>query len=299
MAAEVVSYGGWKKNLRLANREIELIVTAEVGPRIIRLGFIGGPNEFAEYPAQIGQTGGDEWRIYGGHRLWHAPEAIPRTYYPDNSPIQWQSEGEGIRVTTPAEPTTGIAKAMRIWLDPASNHVHVVHHLTNHGAWPLTLAAWALTVMAPGGRAIIPQEAYGSHAEFLLPARPLVLWKYTDMSDPRFTWGRRFVQLRQDRKATEPLKLGALNTLGWAAYENGGRVFVKRFACEQRATYLDYGCNCEMFTDSNMLEVESLSPIVALEPGVSIEHEEHWYLHRNVKLGSTDESIGAALDPLL
>src|SRR5512139_2901919 len=112
MAADVVSYGGWKKTLRLANKEIELIVTAEVGPRIIRLGFTGGPNEFAEYPAQVGQTGGDQWRIYGGHRLWHAPEAIPRTYYPDNSPVQWQSEGEGVRVTTPAEPTTGIAKAM-------------------------------------------------------------------------------------------------------------------------------------------------------------------------------------------
>ncbi|MBP1601612.1 MAG: hypothetical protein H6Q06_1763 [Acidobacteria bacterium] len=299
MAADVVSYGGWKKNLRLANREIELIVTAEVGPRIIRLGFLGGPNEFAEYPAQIGQTGGDQWRIYGGHRLWHAPEAIPRTYYPDNSPVEWQSEGEGLCVSTPAEPTTGIAKAMRIWLDQASNHVHLVHRLTNRGAWPVTLAAWALTVMAPGGRAIIPQEAYGSHAEYLLPARPLVLWRYTDMSDPRFTWGRRFIQLRQDRKYTEPLKLGALNTLGWAAYENGGRLFIKRFACEQRATYLDYGCNCETFTDSNMLEVESLSPIVALEPGASIEHEEHWYLHRDVRLGSTDESIGAALDPLL
>jgi hypothetical protein len=299
MAAELVSYGGWKKNLRLTNKEIELVVTAEVGPRIIRLGFIGGPNEFAEYPAQVGQTGGDQWRLYGGHRLWHAPEAIPRTYYPDNNPVEWQSEGEGICVTTPAEPATGIAKAMRIWLDPESNHVHVVHRLTNHGAWPVTLAAWALTVMAPGGRVIIPQEAYGSHSEFLLPARPLVLWKYTDMSDTRFTWGRRFIQMRQDQESTEPLKLGALNTRGWAAYENGGRLFIKRFACEQRSTYLDYGCNCEFFTDKNMLEVESLSPLVALEPGASVDHEEHWYLHRDVKLGSTDESIGAALDPLL
>jgi hypothetical protein len=46
MAVDLVSYGGWKKNLRLANQDIELIVTAEVGPRIIRLGFIGRPSEF-------------------------------------------------------------------------------------------------------------------------------------------------------------------------------------------------------------------------------------------------------------
>ena len=29
-----------------------------------------------------GKTGGSEWHIYGGHRLWHAPEVMPRTYYP-------------------------------------------------------------------------------------------------------------------------------------------------------------------------------------------------------------------------
>ena len=33
------------------------------------LGFL-----FKEYDEQMGKTGGDEWRIYGGHRLWIAPE---------------------------------------------------------------------------------------------------------------------------------------------------------------------------------------------------------------------------------
>jgi hypothetical protein len=108
-------------------------------------------------------------------------------------------------------------------LDPASNHIMVHRLQTGHGR---DAGRLALTVMAPGGRAIIPQEVYGPHPEFLLPARPLVLWRYTDMGDPRFTWGRRFIQLRQDRKSTAPLKLGALNTLGWAAHENGGRLFV-------------------------------------------------------------------------
>ncbi len=52
--------------------------------------------------------------------------------------------------------------------------------------------------MAPGGRAIYPQEPYISHTEYLLPARPMVLWHYTDLSDPRFQLGDRFLRLSTD-----------------------------------------------------------------------------------------------------
>ena len=299
MAVEVVSYGGWRNNVRLSNREIELIVTAEVGPRVIRLGFIGGPNEFCEINDEVGKTGGNEWRLYGGHRLWHAPESVPRTYYPDNHPVEWRPDGDGVLFSSPPEPTTGIAKGMHIRIDADSNRIHVTHTLRNDGAWPVTMAAWALTVMAPGGRVIVPQEPFGPHPQFLLPARPLVVWRYTDMGDPRFTWGRKFIQLRQDRNAKAPLKFGALNTLGWVAYENGGRVFVKRFACQERASYLDYGCNCEFFTNEAMLEVESLSPVATLEPGATLAHEERWQLFRNAELGPGEESIEAAIRSLL
>ncbi|MCJ7665262.1 MAG: DUF4380 domain-containing protein, partial [Actinobacteria bacterium] len=80
-------FGGWENCLRLENDEIELVATTDVGPRIIRLGFKGGQNLFKEFGDQLGKTGGDQWRIYGGHRLWHAPEAVPRTYFPDNKPV--------------------------------------------------------------------------------------------------------------------------------------------------------------------------------------------------------------------
>jgi hypothetical protein len=56
-------------------------------PRIIRFGFIDQENMFKEYPEQMGKLGGDQWLIFGGTRLWHAPEAQPRTYYPDRDPV--------------------------------------------------------------------------------------------------------------------------------------------------------------------------------------------------------------------
>ena len=68
---EKVEYKGWRNNLRITNGQIELIVTLDVGPRIIRCGFVGGPNIFKEYEDQLGKSGEKEWKIRGGHRLWH------------------------------------------------------------------------------------------------------------------------------------------------------------------------------------------------------------------------------------
>ena len=79
---------GWPHCLRLSNAEVELIIATDIGIRILHFGFIGGKNIFYLSPEDLGKTGGDHWRIYGGHRLWHAPEAIPRTYSPDNEPHQ-------------------------------------------------------------------------------------------------------------------------------------------------------------------------------------------------------------------
>src|SRR5262245_44425478 len=87
---EVVDYKGWKNNLKLSNGESELVITLDVGPRIIRYGFRGGPNVFKEFDEQIGKSGEKEWMIRGGHRLWHAPEEVRRTYELDNSPVKWE-----------------------------------------------------------------------------------------------------------------------------------------------------------------------------------------------------------------
>jgi len=57
---EKVTYRGWPNCYRLANGEVELIVTGDVGPRIIRFGFIRDDNEFGEFSEQGGQIGGTE-----------------------------------------------------------------------------------------------------------------------------------------------------------------------------------------------------------------------------------------------
>lgn len=296
---EKKEYGGWPNCVWLSNGRVEVVVTTDVGPRIIRFGFVGGQNLLNEYKDLMGKTGGDEWRIYGGHRLWHAPEAKPRTYFPDNSPVKHEWNGSTLRITQDTEHSTGIQKQMEITLDAVSSKVMILHRLTNRNEWDVKLAPWALTVMAKEGRAVYPQEKFIAHTDYLLPARPLTLWHYTDMKDPRWTFGTKYIQLRQDPKAKTPQKVGFRNTPGWGAYVLKGDVFVKRFTYTEGGEYVDYGCNTETFTNEDMLEIESLGPLTTLNAsGGSVEHTEDWYLFKG-NVGEKEDEIDAQLLPLV
>jgi hypothetical protein len=153
--------------------------------------------------------------------------------------------------------------------------------------------------MNGGGEAIFPQEPYRSWSDYLLPARPLVMWHYTDLSDPRWTLGRKYLRLRSNEKLGEPQKIGLLNKQGWAAYLRGPVLFVKRAGYEEGATYPDYNCNFETYTAGLFIEVESLAPLRRLEPGEAAEHTERWFLFRDVDAGENEESLSSALAPLL
>ena len=107
----------------------------------------------------MGKTGGDEWRIYGGHRLWHAPEDEPRTYWPDNKPVNVEDHGDFVRTIQEVEPTTRLQKEMDIFLSPDKAEVKVIHRIYNHHEWAAEFAPWALSVMAAGGVGITPLAA--------------------------------------------------------------------------------------------------------------------------------------------
>ena len=299
MKVTKVEYAGWKNCLRMANDEVELIVTTDVGPRVIHFGFIGGENEFKLFDDTKGKSGGDSWNSYGGHRLWHAPEINPRTYFPDNTPVEWKVEDNVLHVMQPVEPTTGIRKEMLISLDDKQNKVVIGHLLTNTNMWAIQFAPWAISVMAPGGTCIWPQEDYAPQPTSLLPARPLVLWTCTDLSDSRWTLGAKFIRLHQDVKLKEPQKAGILNTKSWAAYANGGRLFVKSFPYVADETYPDMGCNCEAFTNDEMLEVESVGGLVTVQPGQSEFHPETWLLCKDFTLPESDDDLEKAIAPIV
>ncbi len=298
MMLEKVPYKGWKNCLRLANREIELIITTDVGPRIIRAGFTGGQNLFKNVDKEMGLVGGDEWRIYGGHRLWHAPEVKPRTYAPDNDPVEYEMNAETLLLKQKVEKITGVEKQISIKLSKSSNKVYVNHRIINRNPWSIELAPWTLSVMAPKGRAIFPQEEYRPHPDCLIPARPVVLWHFTNMSDPRWTWGGKYIQLKQNPNATTKQKCGMMNKQGWAAYLLDGEIFIKQYDYDPKVVYADYGCNTETYTDSNFLELETLGPLTRIYTDDYIDHNEIWFLAK-CECGESDKEIDKKILPLI
>lgn len=292
------SYGGWNTTYTLSNGTIELVITAEVGPRIIRFGFVDDVNEFCEVADDLGKTDGDEWRMYGGHRFWHAPEQAGRTDLPDNTPVEITKEGNVIQVIQPTENETGLQKTLLITMGD-DNHVHIEHRLSNYSLWAVECAPWALSVMTTGGQAILPLPPRIPHGEALLPANSLTLWTYTNMGDPRWTWGDKYIMLQQDENATMPQKIGAEIKDGWAAYLREGHLFVKCFDYHKDATYPDLGCNFETFTNDFMLEMESLAPMQRIEPGTTAVHHEDWYLFKDVSPVANDTDVDAHVLPLI
>ncbi len=72
---------------------------------------------------------------------------------------------------------------------------------------------------------------------------------------------------------------------------------MKRFDYLEGRRYPDFGCSVEVFTDADMLELETLGPLVRLEPGMTVEHVEQWLLFRGVPLPSKDTDVDRHLLP--
>ncbi len=281
---------GWPHCLRLSNAEVELMIATDIGIRILHFGFIGGKNIFYLSPEDLGKTGGDQWRIYGGHRLWHAPEQIPRTYAPDNMPIRYSFESGTLKLIQPVEKDTGIRKEMEICLSAESNQLKIVHRLINQNAFPVQLAAWALSALIPEGTAIIPQEEYGEGNDFLLPARSMALWNYTQMNDPRWIWGNKFILARPDPNRQTEQKIGLLNKQGWTAFIMEDEMLVKIFAYDPAVAYPDFMSNQEIYFNHRFLEIETLGPFGMIQPGGQTENTEYWQLSKT-KISVDDLSI--------
>ena len=97
---EIKNYLNYGRVLAITNDVIEAYVTIDVGPRIIRFGYVGGqnfmcdnraaaaPKDDAEFEAFFGK--GKKWEILGGHRIWTSPESYPHSYYPDLDEVNYR-----------------------------------------------------------------------------------------------------------------------------------------------------------------------------------------------------------------
>jgi hypothetical protein len=265
--------------IELSNGDVRIVIPTEFGPRILFYGLDEGENAFGWHGEAAVETPLGTWKPYGGHRLWAAPENMPLSYAPDNTPVKHYVNGElSVTVTGDVQAVSRLQKSITVTLADTGTSVNVDHSIRNCGESSVEISAWALSIMRAGGEAIVPNEPFaGYSSENLLPVRSMALWSYTDFTDPRWRFEKDAVRLRCDEQYGTQQKFGVLNKQGWAGHQMEDLMFIKRFDFID-GTYPDMNSNTEIYTAGGFIEVETLSPLRWVEPGDLIQHQERWEL---------------------
>jgi hypothetical protein len=264
---------------RLSSPFLRLDYLLEGGLRIVRLLPNGAStNLLAETPEYGWETPFGWYHLHGGHRLWLAPQHSVHTSIPEKQPLQVTEIEGGVRLEQPADVLTGVRKSIEIRLDTDRPSAEIRHKLTNDGQQPVELSAWGITQVPLGGRIMMPQADAPNDTKGAGPNRHLVFWPYTVLPDPRLDIQNRYM-LFEACSAEPEFKLGYFNPHGWIGYRWGAFVFVKRFFPQFKQTYPDMGSNVEIYCNHQFAEIETLSPLVMVSEGASIEHNEVWEIY--------------------
>ena len=259
----------------LGNGVWELGVTLEFGPRILYFALADGENVFYEQPQDANYLCTPEgWRVFGGTRLWFAPESEHPLYHPDLSPVTFERGANAVTVTQEEDEALGVVKRITFAETAEKNAVSVCYEIQNTGTRQLTGAPWAVSAMRAGGVLTVPfREESG--ALTATPGRFLSLWNATSLADPRLRFTNDTVIITQKPEDTY-FKLGLFCGAGEASYKIGGRAFTKTFPVLPGALYPDGGVNLEVYCCTHMLEFETLAPFTTIRPGGTAAHSERW-----------------------
>lgn len=277
--SEIIQHKLWGRVVSLRKGDVELQVMIDKGPRIIGLFFQNKENIFFEdkedevsvSKEKLGIFGdNDGWHVFGGHRLWVAPETDLRTYYPDNNEVDFRQDGNKYIFTSPIEAWTNLQKQMVI--EFIEDKIVVTYYLTNKGAFAIKCSPWASTAVKPGGVCILPQCKTRSG---LNATTALSIWPYTKLNDSRFEIQEDYFLINATEEDRE-FKIGYFCEEGWIGYAIDGIMFKKEFSSERNAQYVSYGSNIEVYTCKNMLEMESVGKLQIIEPEETVSHVEQW-----------------------
>ena len=97
-------------------------------------------SDFTPIPTPYG-----DFHFQGGHRLWHSPEAMPRTYIPD-SPVTVTELTGSVLLEAQTEPGTGIRKKINIRLAPDKPSVKLTHTLVNEGSTVYDIVSFKMRI---------------------------------------------------------------------------------------------------------------------------------------------------------
>jgi hypothetical protein len=287
---EPTEFRGWRGAYRLRLEEVEMVVVTEVGPRVLSLSVGDGPNLLFVDEETAGQGQGDaDWHVYGGHRLWVAPETED-TYAPDNLPCQVEASEGMLTVTAPISPRTKLQK--RLTFSASEGRFVIEHGVLNTGDTIYPGAMWALPCVVSNGVVVFPWGRGGAW-----DLKKVVYWnKWMDhRSDVASQQWQPGPDLFTVVPTGEEGKVGTHSPEAWVALCREDATFVKSYDWVSGASYPDEDSSLQVYTCEQFVEMETLSPLTVFYPGAEIVHREIWSVTAEV----IDPHDGVALRQLL
>ena len=293
--SKVDSYKRYGRCVKLENDAVELLITLDLGPRIIYYAAKGGENLFFNdeedqvvdrspfFKELFGEEA--EYHFYGGHRMWLAPQYQIHTESPDNDPVLLEEIKNGVKLTCPEAKVIGFISAMTVVLDEEKPEIEVTCEFTNTFEEKKRNAVWQVTQCAPGGVGFFPfmrpfrmrkpfsELTLADFSKPILPSGSLVMF-LGSLGDQRLGLDDRYITLRHSAERKRPIKIGSADTEGWAMYANKGYLLKMSFTHDTEKDYTDFGSSLEAYTSHQFTEIEVLGPIEDWGKGETISMTE-------------------------
>ena len=264
----------WGKVLWITTDFAEVGIALDFGIRVVHISCPGMENLCYEQPADLsdGCATSKGWKVYGGHRMWLAPEC-KESYCPDNDPVSYEIQGNSVLVTQETEPWLGIQKQLRLTFREAC--VDVENIFINRTDTEMTGASWGVNTLAPGGVAKV--NFAGTKPGDYTPRRIVSLWADTNVHDERVQFTRDSLTATH-KPLADYFKMGLYTPQGKAVYENKGQRMTLTFTREPIDRYPDNGCNFELYLGKYFMELETMGVVRTMTPGQATSHVETWQL---------------------
>jgi hypothetical protein len=278
-----VNYHGWAGAYRLSNGTVEVVVVPQVG-RILRYGYVGGPNVLWENPKLHGRTVAPgtrpkEWVNFGGDKLWPAPQAkwgFPPDLELDGYAHTAEALPDGrLRLTSRPSRKHGIRFLREIALAPSGTGVTLRNTMENTSDQDVEWSVWEVAQTDSPDTAILPLHK-GGHF-------PRGWYVFKDQSPAPGMLKVAGGEVRFRRHPKKSAKIGADSPAGWAAMRKDGLRFTVMAAYEPGKDYPDDGCAQEVWSNPDpdrYMELELLSPLQFLQPGDRYTFTTRWKLER-------------------
>jgi hypothetical protein len=285
---EEINYSTFGKCLKITSKLAEVIVTLEVGPRIISYRLLDGENIFFEDTQRLLYLNtvemdeifykGATWYGLGGHRLWRSPESYS-TYYPEEHPIKYDVTNDVFTFIQPVQEENEVELSIVLQFLNESD-LKFEGTITNKSKDKKQIASWSLSMCKGPGLEIVklPNNETG-----FLPQRSYSLWGFgAKNKDPRAFYGNDYFALRMELGNMNAYKVGMMINEGKILYLSGKNAYVKRFNRLDNEIYPDNNVNYETYTKHLFMELETLSPLKELQPNESVTQTEVWSLYKLV-----------------